>query len=64
MPRYEELNRWVGRYLFEVELDEAAEEQQPAIERQSPRWIWLLIGFAGGYFSAALVAALYWGWLP
>lgn len=25
---------------------------------------WLLIGFASGYFTAALVAARHWGWLP
>jgi hypothetical protein len=61
MPRRAEISKWVGKHLFEVTLDD---EQPIKGSKPIPEWIWIFVGFAGGYFWAALVVARHWGWLP
>jgi|GEM_PF-6650468 len=29
-----------------------------------PAVVWLILGYAAGYFTAALVVARHWGYLP
>jgi hypothetical protein len=59
MERCTEYPQWIGKRLFEVDV-EIDEVEKPVI----PRWFWALIGFIGGYFTAAIVAARHWGNLP
>ena len=60
MPRCSEMEMWVGKRIFEIDL----ESGEPLPRKGIPGWIWGIVGFAGGYFTAALVVAFHWGWLP
>jgi hypothetical protein len=60
MPRRSEMEEWIGKRLFEVDPDSGPLSRKGGV----PGWVWGIVGFTGGYFTAALAAALYWRWLP
>jgi hypothetical protein len=54
------MEEWIGKRLFEVDPDSGPLSRKGGV----PGWVWGIVGFTGGYFTAALAAALYWRWLP
>jgi len=64
MRKHSQLAELVGRRLFEVDLDEETPIELNRNKAAIPAWVYIFIGYIFGYFTAALLGALYWGWLP